>query len=130
MRQAATLSIALVAFALGVAVGTPQEYPDAVTADPDHYSVEFENDVVRLLRIEYGAGETSVMHHHPANCAIFINDQAVSFELPSGEVVESGPMMAGDVMCSDAENHLPTNTGDGDLEVILVELKGRDMVQE
>ena len=69
----------------------PAPYPDAVTADPDHYSVEFENDAVRLLRIRYGAGESSVMHHHPPNCAVFLKDQPTTFELPSGEVMEAPP---------------------------------------
>jgi hypothetical protein len=32
-------------------------FPDAVTADPKHYSVSFENDVVRFLRVKYGPGE-------------------------------------------------------------------------
>lgn len=30
------------------------------------------------------------------------------------------------MQCGDAEVHLPTNTGDASLEVIVVELKGRD----
>jgi hypothetical protein len=29
-------------------------YPDAVTADPKHYSVSFENELVRFLRVRYG----------------------------------------------------------------------------
>lgn len=30
---------------------------DAVIADPVHYSVEFENDRVRMIRAKYGPGE-------------------------------------------------------------------------
>lgn len=123
---------AVALFAVGIAVflafrGDPplQEYPDAVTADPDHYSVETENEVVRVLRIRYGAGETSVMHHHPANCALFVTDASVNFELPSGETVEA-PGKAGQVNCGDAGVHKPSNTGDDALEVILVEFTGRE----
>ncbi len=100
----------------------PASYPDAVTADPDHYTTEFENDTVRLVRIRYGPGETSVMHHHPANCVIFLKDQPTTFELPSGEVVEAPQGETGQVACGDAEAHLPTNTGDeghGDFTFIL-----------
>ena len=104
------------------------EYPDAVTADPGHYSVEFENDVARMLRVQYGAGETSVMHSHPANCAIFLASQTGSFELPDGEAVEV-PFEAGQVVCEDVEAHLPTNTNEGTLEVIILELKGREAFQ-
>lgn len=105
------------------------EAPDAVSADPQHYSVEFENDVVRVLRIRYGAGETSVMHRHAANCAIFVTDAAVTFELPGGETVDASGT-SGQVQCGDAEVHLPTNSGEGAFEVIVVELKGRETFSE
>jgi hypothetical protein len=117
------------AVVMGIGCGgevNSQEAPDAVIADPQHYSVEFENDIIRILRVEYGPGETSTMHRHPANCAIFINDASATFELPSGEVVDA-PGTAGQVICGDSEAHLPTNTGDGQTRVIVVELKGRDV---
>ena len=41
-------------------------FPDAVTADPAHYSVSFENELVRILRVSYRAGDKSIMHRHPA----------------------------------------------------------------
>ncbi len=101
------------------------EAPDAVSADPQHYAVELENDVVRILRIRYGPGETSVMHRHPANCAIFLTAGGTTFELPDGETAEAS-WEPGQVQCGDAEVHLPTNSGTEALELILVELKGRD----
>jgi len=120
-------SVVLVEFKPGAAAGsaTLPDYPGAVSADPSHYTVEHENDVARLLRIRYGPGETSVMHRHPANCAIFINDQPTTFEIPDGETIENPGFESGHVECWDAEAHLPTNTGDEGLELILVELKGR-----
>ncbi len=44
--------------------------PQPITADPiqvdrKHYTVEYENDAVRVLRVNYGACEKSVMHGHP-----------------------------------------------------------------
>lgn len=120
----------LIEFKDGAMAGlATSEYPDAVTADPDHYSVEFENDVTRLIRIRYGAGETSVMHSHPANCAIFLMDGTTTFELPDGEVVEAPAAETGQVQCTDAEVHLPTNVGEEALELILLELKGRETLQ-
>ena len=59
---------------LGVATSTlvaqrrADAFPDAVTADPKHYSVSFENDVARFLRVKYGPGEKSVMHRHLPGC--------------------------------------------------------------
>ncbi len=120
----------LIEFKEGAMAGSASaEYPDAVTADPDHYSVDFENDVARLVRIRYGAGETSVMHHHPANCAIFLINQATTFELPNGDVQEIPIATTGQVQCSDAEVHLPTNTGEDALELVVLELKGRETLQ-
>lgn len=117
----------LVEFKPGVTPGSDElpAHPDAVEADPDHYTVEFENDVARLLRITYDAGETSVMHRHPTNCAIFLNDQPTTMEMPDGEVVENPGFERGHVECGDAQAHLPTNVGDEGLELILVELQGR-----
>ena len=34
---------------------------DPVAVDPGHYTVEFENEHVRVVRIRYGAGEGSSM---------------------------------------------------------------------
>ena len=47
---------------------------DAVIADPEHYTVVFENDRVRVIRITYGPGEKSVMHGHNAGVIIDITD--------------------------------------------------------
>ena len=38
-----------------VAQRSAETFPDAVTADPAHYRVSFENDVVRFLRVKYGS---------------------------------------------------------------------------
>ncbi len=99
---------------------------NAVTADPDHYVVEFENDVLRVIRINYGAGESSVMHAHDANCAITLTAGTFKMERPDGSVDDAPVSDAGDVNCGDAEVHLPMNAGDTNASVILVELKGRE----
>lgn len=96
--------------------------PDPTVVDPDHYTSEFENDRVRVLRIRYGVGETSVMHHHPDGVAIFLTDHAVSFELPDGST-EEVTGKAGDVELAPGGSHLPTNVSSQPVEVILVELE-------
>ena len=99
---------------------------NAVTADPDHYVVEFENDVLRVIRINYGAGESSVMHAHDTNCAIMLTAGTFKMERPDGSVDDAPVSDAGDVNCGDAEVHLPMNVGGTNASVILVELKGRE----
>ena len=98
--------------------------PDAVTADPAHYSVSFENELVRLLRVKYGAGEKSVMHRHSANCAIFLTDQTFNFTLPDG-TTEPASVPAGALGCGDGNVHLPENIK-ADAEFIMVEFKNRE----
>ncbi len=95
---------------------------DAVIADPEHYTVEFENDRVRVIRIKYGPGEKSVMHTHGPHVAIFLTDNTVRMTLPDGTSSEvTGE--AGATLWGDAEEHLPENLSDEPVEVVLVELK-------
>jgi len=95
---------------------------DAVKVDPKHYSVEFENDEIRVLRIKYGPGEKSVMHKHPRGFAFFVSDYEVSFTDTDGKVTNvSGK--AGTTMWDEATQHLPKNIGKKPMEVILVEFK-------
>ncbi len=95
---------------------------DAVDADPKHYTVEFENDKVRVIRIKYGAGEKSVMHTHGSNVSIFLTDSTVRMTLPDG-TSEDVALKFGSFEYADAEEHLPENLSDEPLEVLLVELK-------
>ena len=53
--------------------------PDAVRADPKHYTVEMEDDRVRVLRTRYEAGDKSVPHSHPPHLAIFLTDAHIRF---------------------------------------------------
>ena len=95
---------------------------DAITADPAHYTVEFENDKVRIIRIKYGPGEKSVMHTHGPNVAVFLSSNDARFTLPDGTSVDA-TTEAGVAQWSDAEEHLPENLSGETLEVVLVELK-------
>lgn len=97
---------------------------DAVTADPKHYKVEFEDAQVRVLRISYGPKEKSVMHQHPAAVAVFLTDAQAKFTLPDGKT-QADTVKAGTTIRTPADTHLPENIGDKPFELILVELKGK-----
>jgi quercetin dioxygenase-like cupin family protein len=114
----------LLAVAVLVASAAPAKAQDAVKADPKHYKVEFENDQIRVLRVNYGPHEKSVMHEHPANFAIFLADGAAQFTMPDGKV-QPAPLKAGTTMWDGGGKHLPENIGDKAFEVIVVELKSR-----
>ena len=102
-----------------------QAFPDAVRADPAHYSVSFENELVRLLRVKYGPGERSTMHAHSASCVIFLTDQTFDFTLPDG-TTEPASVPAGALGCGDANVHLPENITAEGAEFIMVEFKNRE----
>jgi hypothetical protein len=111
-----------------VAQRSAETFPDAVTADPKHYSVSFENDVARFLRVKYGPGEKSVMHRHLPGCVIFLTDQTFDFTLPDG-TTEPASVPAGALGCSDGNVHLPQNIA-GAAEFIMVEFKDRAAFQK
>lgn len=98
-----------------------QEVPDAVVADVDHYSVEFENDAMRLVRVDYAAGEESVMHRHPALCSVTISETSWRMTDADGSVTENGGSV-GEFSCNEASVHRPENAGTGPNQVILIEL--------
>ena len=95
---------------------------DPVKLDPKHYKVIIDNDQVRVLRAKYGPHEKSVMHEHPASVAVFMTDGQSKFTLPDG-TSQNVNMKAHDAVWEDAQKHLPENTGDKPLEVIVIELK-------
>jgi len=102
--------------------------PKPLGADPvkvakKHYTVEFENDKVRVLRVKYGPGEKSVMHGHPALVGVFLTDCKTRFTYPDGKK-EDITAKAGQVMHLDAFEHDAENLSQKPFEVIAVELKG------
>ena len=98
-------------------------YPDAVTADPKHYRVAFENDVARFIRASYGPGEKSVMHRHLPGCTIFLTHQTMNFTIPDGST-EPASVDAGALGCGDGNVHQPENA-EGQADFIIVEFKDR-----
>ena len=119
------LAISLVVLGgAGLLAGAVATAQDPIKVDAKHYKVEFENDKVRVLRINYGPHEKSVMHHHPANVAVFLTDGQSRFTMPDGKT-QDAPVKAGSVQWSEAGEHLPENVGDKPFELILVELKSK-----
>ncbi len=101
---------------------SPAEVADPTVVDYEHYTAEFENDQVRILRIAYGAGEESVMHYHPDSVAVFLTDHLVEMALPDGSTEEVAAA-AGDAIFVAAGQHLPKNIADSPWELVLIEIK-------
>jgi quercetin dioxygenase-like cupin family protein len=115
--------IALYVAAVCLCCATILSAQDAVKVDPKHYSVVSENNQVRILKVHYGPHEKSVMHSHPNTVAVFLTDAKGTFTFPDGKK-QDFTVKAGDAQYSAAGTHLPENTGDKDMEVIVTELKG------
>jgi hypothetical protein len=95
---------------------------DPIAVDPQHYTVEFENEKVRVLRIRYGPHEKSPMHSHPPLVGVFLTPHRSRHVLPDGQVLEMEGK-AGDVRYMDSIHHEPENLSDAPFELIAVELK-------
>jgi hypothetical protein len=83
---------------------------DPVAVDPQHYSVDFENEFVRVLRVHFGPGEKGATHEHILNRVVFyVNDQ------PNAKV--------DDVRMSGAATHAESNDSARAADRIAVEIK-------
>jgi beta-alanine degradation protein BauB len=117
------VQIALCSVALCLGLAPIVLAQDPVKVDPKHYTVVTDNDQVRILKVHYGAHEKSVMHSHPNLAAVFLNDSKGQFTFPDGKKQEF-TAKAGDAQYEAAVTHLPENTGDNGMDLIVVELKG------
>jgi quercetin dioxygenase-like cupin family protein len=116
--------IAVYVAALCLCSATILSAQDAVKVDPKHYSVVSENDQVRILKVHYGPHEKSVMHSHPNTVAVFLTDAKGTFTFADGKK-QDFTVKAGDSQYEAANTHLPENTSDKAMEVIVIELKGK-----
>jgi quercetin dioxygenase-like cupin family protein len=117
-----TLSVVAVLALTGGAVNLRAQ--DAVKVDPKHYTVAFENDQVRVLKVHYGPGEKSTMHSHPNTVAVFLTDAKGRFTFPDGKT-QDFDVKAGEAIADTAKAHMPENTGDKAFDLVVVELKGK-----
>ncbi|HEV1995209.1 MAG TPA: hypothetical protein VGR03_12845 [Candidatus Acidoferrum sp.] len=116
--------LALYAVVLCVCFAPILSAQDAAKVDPKHYKVVTENDQVRILKVHYGPHEKSVMHSHPATVAVFLTDSKGQFTFPDGKKEVFAPK-AGEAQYAASATHLPENTSDNGMDVIVVELKGK-----
>ena len=100
----------------------PARGQDAVASDSKHYTVEFENDQVRVLRVVYGPHEKSVMHEHPASVGVYLTTGHIRITLPDGRTGEPH-VKAGQAMWHPAGKHMIENLGSTPFELVLTELK-------
>jgi beta-alanine degradation protein BauB len=94
---------------------------DPVETNPDHYSVVFENDRVRVLEYRDRPGERTTPHEHPDSVMHTLS--AFRRRLHSGDVQRDVEMPAGVTGWLPAQQHAGENIGDTPTHVLFVELK-------
>jgi quercetin dioxygenase-like cupin family protein len=96
---------------------------DPLKADPKHYTVELENEQVRVVRVRIPAGETVPEHRHARKrVVVFLTDADFEQTASGGHTVQAR-QKAGDVVWSEAVvTHREVNRG-GAFEALMVELK-------
>jgi quercetin dioxygenase-like cupin family protein len=103
----------------------PKEKMDAVIVDPERYRIEFENDLVRVMRVTTGPREKLGMHKHPETWAVvvYLTDQNMRQTLADGSKRENH-YKAGQVRyVAKDQAHADENLSDQRFELIRVELK-------
>ena len=113
--QALVLALALVA-------GSAVTAQDAVQTDPDHYTVIFENDRVRVLDYKDVPGDATEMHAHPAFVVYAMTAFQRKLTLPDGKELNRS-FEPGQVLYSEAQTHKGENVGTTPTHIIMVELK-------
>jgi quercetin dioxygenase-like cupin family protein len=106
----------------GGANGAAKVALDPVKVDPARHKVAFENDRVRVLRINLKPHDKTKQHEHPNGVAIHLTDVKARFTLGDGSTREGGGKR-GDVIWAAAEKHSVQNTTSRAAVIILVELK-------
>lgn len=99
-------------------------YIDPVQVSPSNYRTLLENERVRVLEMDLGAGQKDVTHSHPDETVYFVRGSKVKIHLPDGQAVEAD-IPDGHVMWHEAWTHTVENVGSADLKAIIVESKDR-----
>ncbi len=94
---------------------------DPVQTNPDHYSVVFENERVRVLEYLDGPGARTTAHDHPDSVMVTLT--SFRRRLATGDAEREVEIAAGTTGWLPAQQHFGENIGTTPTHVIFVELK-------
>lgn len=95
---------------------------DPVVTNPDHYSVVFENALVRVLQYEDAPGDRTTPHVHPDS--VMLTQSAFRRRLSGSQGERDVELPPGAVVWLPAQEHAGENIGATPTRVVLVEIKG------
>jgi len=109
--------------------GARMETPDdPVGTNPDHYSVLFENERVRVLEYRDEPGDETTPHRHPDSVMVTLS--AFRRRLSTNDRVFDAVLDAAEARWLPAQSHSGENTGDTPTRAIFIELKGPSLTPE
>jgi quercetin dioxygenase-like cupin family protein len=94
---------------------------DPVETNPDHYTVVFENDRVRVLEYTDKPGDRTTPHEHPDSVMYTLS--SFRRRLIHGEEQRDVELSAGGAFWVPAQQHAGENIGDSETHTVFVELK-------
>lgn len=104
--------------------GPPLSDLDPVKVDPKHYTVDFENDQVRVVRVRIGAHESTPMHEHVRKrVATFLTSQNFRAFDADGKAATVSNEAGAVVWGAGTQRHREENLSDEPFEALMVELK-------
>jgi quercetin dioxygenase-like cupin family protein len=96
---------------------------DPLKVDPGHYTLEFENPQVRVLRVKIPAHGVAPMHEHPTDrVTVFLTDGDFRTKDSTGKVA-TVEHKAGDVAWGTPIEHSEENLSNQPFEAVTVEIK-------
>src|SRR5689334_25417801 len=95
---------------------------DPLKVAPTHYKIDFQNEKVRVIHINYGAHEKSALHEHEAGVVVNITNGHLRLTNEDGKVQEIFAK-AGEARWFPVLKHRVENLGDKAFEGVLIEVK-------
>jgi quercetin dioxygenase-like cupin family protein len=122
MKSSKLISMCLLA-GLSVLISAGTFAQDPMKAAPNVYKkVILENDKVRVIQIEFPAGETAPWHSHPDHITYALNDGKLEIT-DKGKATVVADLKAGQAMYLPAVTHMAKNIGTTTLKLVVTELK-------
>ena len=107
--------------ALGLCIaGTTTVAQDMAKVAPDNVKVILDNDKVRVLDVQFKAGEKLPMHSHPGNIIYAFDNAKTKTTLADGKLIDT-EFKAGEARWSDPVTH--ANEAVTDVHVLVIEVK-------
>ena len=101
----------------------PQRSLDPLVVAPQHFTLEFENQYVRVLRERTGPHEKIPMHAHSlGGIMVLLTDQDVRQTQPDG-TTRDVHRKAGQAFWNDPQTHAGENLSDKSFEYVRIDVK-------